>query len=757
MKECTDSRFEEMLPLYELNLLPEKDKEDFELHLYECEHCFQAVREFRDKALLINYDQDVRAIVAEASARTETAGERTRAKPGSFFARKFRSTVVPASIVVVVVLLVLILKPWHLEFEPTKEAVAFENRLAVMYFDNLTDRDDPERLGEIITGLLITDLSESKYVQVISSQRLYDILKLIGMEGTKSISRDVATRIARKAQAKWMLLGEVIEKEPFVVITSRLVEVATGDVIAGQKVEGRANESIFSLVDKLTAEIKNDLALPDEAGLEPDRMISDITTDSRAAYRHYLEGVEYYQKFYFDDAKRSFEKVLEYDSTFAMAYYYLTGLKDSKLIDKAVQYRDNAGRIDRLYIDIARAEHSGDKIRERELLKEMVEDYPDEKQAFHLLGLCKYRLRDYDSAVIYFSRALELDPLYKEVYNHLAYTYSAAGNFEMALGAIDKYAEIAPDEANPYDSKGDLYAANGMLDNAVQSYRMALKIKPDFYWPFHKLALMYLYKKEFATADSCYRILLSPRFVNFRTDVMFYRTYVSLFQGKFKETLRYIDSLISADEENYASYYFIKSQIHVEMKRWDAALSEIETAIRVHAERFPDRNTAYKPAHIQILAGKGDYARAEQGVEELKVSLEQMGDMTGYWLSLGRIEMTKGNYAKAVSYFENITQRSLAFCTGYMCAEAYLLAGRPRDAIPIFEKIDRMHDYDRALNGVWTVKINYYLGVAYEDIGDYEMAIGYYEEFLAFWKDSDPGIESKQDARERLARLRTNL
>lgn len=58
-----------------------------------------------------------------------------------------------------------------------------------MYFDNLVDPGDSLRLGEIATNLLITDLSQSRYVNVVSSQRLYDILKQFGKEGQKRIDR----------------------------------------------------------------------------------------------------------------------------------------------------------------------------------------------------------------------------------------------------------------------------------------------------------------------------------------------------------------------------------------------------------------------------------------------------------------------------------------------------------------------------------------------------------------------------------------
>jgi len=131
----------------------------------------------------------------------------------------------PASVLFIIALLFLILKPFQVEVVPEKRAIAKENSLAIMYFENMVDKEDKERLGEIIANLLITDLSESQYMNVVSSQRLYDILKLLGREGEKKIDREVATRVATKAGAKWMLLGNILQVEPRTVITTQLVNV----------------------------------------------------------------------------------------------------------------------------------------------------------------------------------------------------------------------------------------------------------------------------------------------------------------------------------------------------------------------------------------------------------------------------------------------------------------------------------------------------------------------------------------------------
>jgi serine/threonine protein kinase len=105
-----------------------------------------------------------------------------------------RRFVIPAVLLVAAVALLLVFKPWSIVIQPTSEATAGDDRIAVMYFENLGDREDARRLGEIVANLLISDLSDSKYIQVVSSQRLSDLLQQLGREGSRTIPPDVTAR-----------------------------------------------------------------------------------------------------------------------------------------------------------------------------------------------------------------------------------------------------------------------------------------------------------------------------------------------------------------------------------------------------------------------------------------------------------------------------------------------------------------------------------------------------------------------------------
>ncbi len=747
MSECNDKRFENMLFAYELNLLDEKEQLEFELHLYKCSSCFEKIERFKKTAHLLNRSLSVRDTLEEIAV-TGSAGKGKRVTR-----KKFWSALVPASIAVIV-LIFLILKDWRFEIKPSQEVFAFENRIAIMYFENLSDPVDSLKLGEIVTNLLIADLSESNYLSVVSNQRLSDILGMHGMEGVKNISNHTALQIANEAKAKWILTGNIIQAVPHIIVTTQLVDVRTGDVLISQRIEGDPDDDIFSVIDKLTVQIKNSLNLPSDALLESDPDIADYTTHSPLAYRHYLEGIENYYKIYNDLAQSEFETALKYDSTFAMAYYYLARIKDRNLIYKALEYADSAGTIDRLYIQAFEASITGNIALEEELYIKIIKQYPDEKMAFFHLGIMKHNDGNFQLAIDYLNNAIEIDPRMKIAYNQLAYTYNSIGDFEKALWAIDKYIELAPNEANPLDTKAEIYALNGMLDNAIESYKRALIVKPDYYNSLRSLSLMYMFNRQYSEADSCLNILTSVENIDLRRIAYAYKCDLPILQGKFEEALKTIDDIISISDTNAYQYHFIKSQIYIDRKDWTSALKEIEKTIELHDVYHPEDKVSYRYFRIYILAESGNIERAAELTEKIKTLLEDSGnDMYSYWYAVGTIAMVEGDYDKAITYLEKTLGSRNKFFTRYMMARVYYRAGRFDNAISELELIQNSFGDDRATVAIWSTKLYYLLGLAYEEIGQFAEAAEQYNTFLDIWKNADTGIVEIDDARKRVARL----
>jgi eukaryotic-like serine/threonine-protein kinase len=682
--------------------------------------------------------------------------------------RKLLPFIVPASIVLLLALIFLILKPFKLEIVPEERAIAKENTLAVMYFENLVDPEDKQKLGEIVTNLLITGLSESQYLKVVSSQRLYDILKLLGREGEKKIDKSIATEVATKAGAKWMLLGSILRLEPRIEITTQLVDVGTGEIKASQRITGEKEEDVFSLVDKLNVALKRDLSLPAQAQKETARPVAEVSTNSQEAYRYYLEGVDYYYKYYNTEAEKSLKKALEYDSTFAMAYYGLswvttgTGDEYKKLIAKAVKYSNKVSQKEKLYIHAREVSLSRNYTQYIKELQKITERYPEEKEAFWMLGVCYYHtLGQPANSVRYFNKAIEIDPLFKDIYNQLAYAYNDLGDFEKSIWAINKYISLAPDEPNPYDSRADLYAWNGKVDQAIESYKKANQIKSDF--SSGKLGDMYLFKREYVKAESCYKDLCSSIDKGTRSEGRVYLAYIPAYQGKLEDALRILDDGIAADRmdqaegSSNASKHWEKAFIYEEKQNLDLALKETKVIIEINKRVYPNNPMNGRDLYAYLLAKSGKLKEAEEINRALKKDIEAKNPtlMYHYWLALGTVELVQGNTKAAVTYLEKAEKEGPPdFVVRFFLAQAYLQANRLDESVAEFEKVLSRYDSDRAWSAISAVRAYYLLGLAYEKSGWNKRAIEKYEEFLDIWKNADPGIKEVEEAKERVKKLR---
>jgi len=683
--------------------------------------------------------------------------------------RRLLPILLPAALVAAAIILFLIFEPFSIDVGPGNEASALENSLAILYFENMVDSEDQGKTAQMITALLITDLSESDHMYVISRQRLYDILKVLGKEDLKVVDRSVASDVAERAGAKWILTGNILQTDPVIVLTSDISDVSTGRIIATQRVTGSNDDDLFAVVDRLSAAVKHDLALPGEAEGEADRPVAEFTTHSAEAYRHYLDGIEYVDKFYTTEACESFRKAIERDSTFAMAYYRMArenpGGQGGILAAKAVEYADHASERERYLIMSLHASFLGNHMEAVRILKEAAGRYPDDKEIHHELAIVYgFETGEVEKCIEQLLKVVELDPMFTPAYNQLAYSYHEIGDFEQSIWAINQYVSLAPDEANPYDSRGYLYAFNGKVDEAMESYAEAVRIKPDFWASIRKMGNMYLFSGEYDRAEQYYRDLIASPDAETRSLGRLCLAFVPAYQGRFEDALTVLEDGIAADRmEQYegtqaATKHRVKADLNLIRNEFDAALEEARLHHAFGQQLYPFMQIYSWPVYISVLARTGNLEDAEREAEALKVYVLEHDEteIEWYWLARGYIAGAIGDAAATVSSLEKVAEidPTSARYSRYVLAESYIKLGRLADAISELEK--RLYRYDnyRATIPTYTVRAHYLLGRAYEESGWNDRAIEQYEIFLETWKDADPGIREIDDARDRLAGLR---
>lgn len=82
----------------------------------------------------------------------------------------------------------------------------------------------------------------------------------------------------------------------------------------------------------------------------------------------------------------------------------------------------------------------------------------------------------------------------------MAYSYNKSVDFEKALLAINTYISLAPNDANAYDSRAEIYLSNGYVEEAIASYKQAAQTKPDFVPSLHMMAMVEMYARDFTAA-----------------------------------------------------------------------------------------------------------------------------------------------------------------------------------------------------------------------------------------------------------------
>ncbi len=732
------------------------------------QHADEFVADLRRERKKLDYARSGYVKAAEATSRSVPV-----ASPSS--QRRFVILGGLIAAVLVAVVMIVVFNPFNFRFgtQPSG-AGSDQNSIAVMYFENIADPADQDKTARMLTSLLITGLSESKTLKVVSQQRLYDIVKQLGKEDAKSIDKSMASEVAKKAGVRLVATGEVLQVKPSIVLTIEVSEAEGGRILAAEKIAGAGTDDMFSVVDRLTAGITRGLSLAQRAEGEPSKPVADVTSHSPDAYRYYLSGMEYMYKLYYDEAFDQFQKAVALDSTFAMAYYGLAlsyGTVPSAkrpFIEKAVHYSDHATTQEREFIQafatLLRGGNPGNGIRR---FQDYISHYPDDKLGHWYVGGLAYTLKDYQLAISELSKVVDLDPYYKLAYNVLAYAYDSKGDFEKSLWAIDKYISLAPEEPNPYDTRGDLYAKHGKLTEAINSYRRALAIKADFIATRAKLVRMFIYAEDYARADSMGRVLAKSSQPGERASGLLASAELLAYQGKLKDAQRYLKSV----ETRVDSSWPPEVRYRLEYAReWIACASgDYSTAIDAAGQdvRMLQKSNLgapifQRPQYIYFLALGGQIAKAEEIAEQLRADILKTGDSSAigsYWIARGCIEQMKGNVSAARAAFLHGIENKIIYSDPpmrFLLGRIYLDNNEPGEAVSEFEKlatdfldVSRLYEIGPQLY--------YYLGLAYERSGSTEKAIAQYETYLRILKNADTSIPEVADAQRRLTNLRKKV
>ena len=91
----------------------------------------------------------------------------------------------------------------------------------------------------------------------------------------------------------------------------------------------------------------------------------------------------------------------------------------------------------------------------------------------------------HDKAILDFSKAIEIDPMYAEAYANRGVAYGILGQYDKAISDFNKAIEINPTYAEVYFNKALVFEKTGRVREAVEVYKEFIQHAP----PQHSLPI----------------------------------------------------------------------------------------------------------------------------------------------------------------------------------------------------------------------------------------------------------------------------
>lgn len=210
-----------------------------------------------------------------------------------------------------------------------------------------------------------------------------------------------------------------------------------------------------------------------------------ITTSSEEARASLLEGRTLLDNLRRTESRAKFEQAVKHDPSFATGYVFLAVSAPSAAdffdaIGKAVAYAEGASEGEQLVIRALSSGARNDQDAQLEALNALVALHPKDERSHMRLANFYNGQADFESASVHFGHAVAINPQMPAAYNSLGYAKRFNDDLDGAKAAFEKYIELIPDEANPYDSYAELLMEMGDYDESIKGYQKALEIDSDF-------------------------------------------------------------------------------------------------------------------------------------------------------------------------------------------------------------------------------------------------------------------------------------
>jgi adenylate cyclase len=376
--------------------------------------------------------------------------------------------------------------------------------IAVLPFQNMSGDPEQEYFADGISEDIITALSKLAQLFVIARNSSFTF---------KGKNVHIG-EVGKSLGVRYVLEGSVRKSGGRVRITAQLIDATTGGHLWAERFD-RDLTDIFAVQDDVTTRIVAALALNLSAG---DRQsIAAEHTDNLEAHDCFLRGRELWWLFTREgnrEAETLLRRATELDPRFAPAFAFLAAVlansytnrwsaSPAEALLEAEKAARQAVRLDERYPYAlwSLAMTSLWARRHDEALsaaEKMIGFNPNFGNGHNLLGVLLHYVGRSEEAIKCFERAVALDPYFPGLWLYFeAQADYQLGRYPEAVGLLKRRILRNPDTETSWVLLAASYGQMGLVEEAREAWREALRINPDYSLEHRRKVLPYKNPDDF--------------------------------------------------------------------------------------------------------------------------------------------------------------------------------------------------------------------------------------------------------------------
>lgn len=400
-------------------------------------------------------------------------------------------------------------------------AIKTEKRIAVLPFKPLAAKNRDQVLELGMADSLIAKLSNIREIVVrsLNSVRKYD-----GLEQDPLAA-------GRELEVDSILEGSVQKSSDRIKVSARLINVADGSSLWSDTFEEKFTD-VFDVQDAISKKVADALAVR-LSGQEESRL-TKRDTENVEAYQLYLTGRYHWSKFTPPDIRKGigfFEKAIELDPNYALAYFGLAEANRSLAINADVPSKDS----------LPQAKTAALKALQ-------IDDSLAEAYASLSFSLIWYDW-DWEGGTREARRAITLNPNSAHSHFALAHVLSDQGHHDQALAEMAKARELDPVFLLYRALEGMMLHHARRDAEALDRLQKAVDLDPNF-WITH-LTLGKVYTQQHKYAQAIEEFGKAREFSHGNSEAIASIGYSAALAGDKVKALAVLDELKALSDEHY--------------------------------------------------------------------------------------------------------------------------------------------------------------------------------------------------------------